>query len=249
MPAIADAVKQTTLVAHMIQSMGVDVVLSTGDNRKTARAIATQVGINKVFAEVLPSHKVAKVQELQHKGKKVTMVGDDGVSDSPALAQADMGIAIGTSTDVAIEAADIVLIRNGWLDVVAGIHLSKRTVWRIRISLVLVLIYKLAGIPIMAGSWFLPEGASFPDELKIRACTGDDRSLQGKASSVLKEYQCLRNGHRAGTFDGEVRGSLSTCQRCSKCPGSSGNEVSVFQLYIGRLRIKIGRGEPFRGRS
>nr|XP_045247691.1 copper-transporting ATPase 2-like [Macaca fascicularis] len=131
MTAIADAVKQeTTLAVHMLQGMGVDVVLSTGDNQKTARAIATQVGINKVFAEVLPSHKVAKVQELPHKGKKVTMVEDDGVNDAPALAQADMGIAIGTSTDVAIEAADIILIRNGWLDVVAGIHLSKRTIQR-----------------------------------------------------------------------------------------------------------------------
>lgn len=132
MTAIADAVKQeTTLAVHMLQSIGVDVVLSMGDNRSTvARAIATHVGINKVFAEVLPSHKVAKVQELPHKGKKGTMVEDDGVNDAPALAQADMGIAIGTSTDVAIEAADIILIRNGWLDVVAGIHLSKRTVQR-----------------------------------------------------------------------------------------------------------------------
>lgn len=156
--AVADVVKKNSKQAiELFKKMGIDVVMLTGDNKRTAEAIRRQLDIDRVVAEVLPQDKEREIREIQAKGHIVAMIGD-GINDAPALTRADVGVAIGAGTDIAIESADIVLIKNDLLDAVTAVQLSRATIKNIKQNLFWAFFYNVLGIPLAAGIFYLSMG-------------------------------------------------------------------------------------------
>ena len=169
--AVADAPRETAGHAvTALRELGLRPVMLTGDNRATAERIAAEVGIEEVLADVLPADKAAKVAELQAQGRKVAMVGD-GVNDAPALAQADVGIAIGARTDVAIETADVVFMRSDPLDVATAIAIGRGTLRKMRQNLGWAIGYNSLALPIAAGV-FEPFGLTLRPEIAAISMSG-----------------------------------------------------------------------------
>ena len=186
--AVADVVKEDSRAAiQALEALGVKTAMITGDNRKTAEAIAREVGLSVVYAEVLPQDKARYVKELMDQGEKVAMVGD-GINDAPALTQADLGVAIGSGTDVAIEAADVVLVKSSIRDVVTALKLGRATIRNVRQNLFWAFCYNTLGIPVAAGLLYLFNGPLL-------------NPMLGAAAMSLSSVSVVTNALRLNAFD------------------------------------------------
>jgi Cu+-exporting ATPase len=210
--ALADTIKVDAPDAiRQLHHLGIEVVMVTGDNRRAAEAIAREAGIDRVFAEVLPEHKAQEVKKLQGEGKVVAMVGD-GINDAPALAQADVGIAIGTGTDVAMETGDITLIRGELEGIVTAISLSKRTLRTIKQNLFWAFAYNVILIPVAAGILYVFFRNGVPSGLQFALGErGFLNPILAAAAMALSSITVISNSLRLRGFKpGKLQGSQLT---------------------------------------
>lgn len=231
MIAVADTVKPTSRAAvARLKALGIDVVMLTGDNARTAEAIRREVGIDRVVAEVMPQDKEREVAAIQAKGRKVAMVGD-GINDAPALTRADVGIAIGAGTDIAIEAADIVLMKSDLLDAVTAIDLSRSVIRNIKQNLFWAFFYNIIGIPLAAGLLFPMFG------LKLNP-------MFGAAAMSLSSVCVVSNALRLKLFKPKYR-SDDGMDRDKISGGSSDgeNKNKVENLVKAENHIKTVKGD------
>ncbi|MDD1759467.1 MAG: HAD-IC family P-type ATPase, partial [Methanothrix sp.] len=185
--SISDQLKSTAQDAvSQLQKMNLSVVMITGDNAKSAAAIADQLGIKRTLSQVLPEDKSGEIKRMQDAGSKVAFVGD-GINDAPALAQADVGIAIGSGTDVAIETGDIVLMKDDLLDAVAAIQLSRKVISRIKQNIFWAFAYNSLLVPVAAGALYPAFGLTFRPELAGMAMAASSVTVIS-LSLLLKKY-------------------------------------------------------------
>ncbi|MGN0351958.1 MAG: heavy metal translocating P-type ATPase [Roseburia sp.] len=213
MIAVADVIKPTSKEAiRQFKKYGIHVIMLTGDNEVTANAIKDQVGIDEVIAGVLPTEKEAKISQLRKTGHKVAMIGD-GSNDAPALASADVGIAIGAGTDVAIESADIVLMKNDLLDAVGAISLSKAVIRNIKQNLFWAFFYNIIGIPLAAGIWYPFLGIKLNPMFGAAAMSLSSVCVVSNALR-LKWLKLEKETKKMNTFTLAIEGMM-----CSHCTG------------------------------
>lgn len=217
--AVADTIKDTSYQAiQELKRKNIEIIMLTGDNKVVSETIGNQLGIDKVISEVLPQDKEKEVSELQQQGKKVAFVGD-GINDSPALVKADIGLAIGSGTDIAIESADVVLMKNNLLDVVTAIDLSKSVIRNIKMNLFWAFFYNIIGIPIAAGVFYLSFG------LKLNP-------MIGAAAMSLSSVCVVTNALRLNRFKPNFKFMLESKQNFKNKNLKEENKMNIKTINI-----------------